>query len=156
MRAKTTMPPRLAVIGIGFALLAFATSAQTTWDLVTADEEARDRAAPHVSGPADLPAPPVIELLRPDISRPVSNPTTIEVRFSAGSGAPVDMRTFKATYGWLGINITSKLLAHAKKTSDTLLAEAVDLPSGNHKVTLSIANSTGKTASRTFHFSIVQ
>lgn len=150
------MTSRLVVTGVGFALMALATAAQTTWDLVTTDEEARDRAASHVPGPADLPAPPAIELLRPDISRPISNPTTIEVRFSPGSGAPVDMGTFRATYGWLGINITNRLLEHAKKTPDTLLAEAVDLPSGDHKVTISIANMVGKTASRTFHFSVAQ
>jgi archaellum component FlaD/FlaE len=80
----------------------------------------------------------------------------MEVRFSAGSGTAVDMQTFRATYGWLGINITRRLLEHAKKTTDTLLAEDVDLPFGDHKVTLSIANISGKTASRTFRFSVAR
>jgi hypothetical protein len=86
----------------------------------------------------------------------ISNPTTIEVRFGAGSGAAIDMRSFRATYGWLGINITNRLLEHATKTSDTLLAENVDLPAGSHRVTLSIANMLGKRASRTFRFSVAR
>jgi hypothetical protein len=150
------MRQTLVITALSFALLALPAIAQTTWDLVTPEEEARDAAAPHLQGPTDLPAPPLIQLLRPDISKPVSNPTTIEVRFSAGSGAAVDMQTFKATYGWLGINITRRLLEHAKKTTDTLLAEDVDLPLGDHKVTLSIANISGKTASRTFRFSVAR
>jgi hypothetical protein len=104
----------------------------------------------------DLPAPPLIKLLRPDISKPINNPITIVVRFGAGSGVAVDMRTLEATYGWLWIDITNRLLAHAKKTPDTLVAENVDLPLGEHKVTLSIANTSGKTASRTFRFSVAR
>jgi hypothetical protein len=151
------MRPTLTVTALSFALLTLPTVAQTTWDLVTPEEEARDNVAPHLSGPADLPAPPLIHLRRPDISRPVNNPTTIELQFSAGPGSAVDMRTFRATYGWLGINITSRLLEHAKKTTpDTLLAENVDLPLGDHKVTVSIANASGKMASQTFRFSVAR
>jgi hypothetical protein len=98
----------------------------------------------------------VIQLLRPDISKPINNPITIEVRFSAGSGTAIDMRTLKATYGWLGINITSRLLAHAKRTPNTLMAENVDLPIGDHRVRVSIANMSGKTASKTFRFSVAR
>jgi hypothetical protein len=141
---------------LSFALLSLPTVAQTTWDLLTPAEEARDNAAPHRPGPADLPGPPLIQLLRPDISKPINNPTTIEVRFSAGPGTAIDMRTFRATYGWLGINITSRLLRHAQKTPNTLVANNVDLPLGDHKVTLSIASTSGKTASRTFRFTVAQ
>lgn len=123
---------------------------------MTAQQSARDRAAQHRPESPDLPAPPVIQLLRPDISKPIKSPTTIEVRLSAGSGTPVDMRTFEATYGWLRIDITDRLLARAKKTPDSLLAENVNLPLGEHSVTLSVANISGKPASRTFNFSVVQ
>jgi hypothetical protein len=150
------MIPRFAVMALSLGLLAPLSVAQTQWDLVTPEEDGRDRAAPHIPGPGDLPAPPVIELLRPDISKPVQNPVTIEVQFSSGSSAPVDMRTVRATYGWLGINITNRLLEHATIRPDSLSAENVNLPLGDHKVTLSIANTAGKTASRTFQFSIVQ
>ena len=149
------MRPRLVITALSSALLTLPV-AQATWDLVTPKEDARDRAAPHRPGPADVAAPPLIQLLRPDISKPINNPTTIEVRFSAGSSAAVDMRIFKATYDWLGIDITNRLLAHAKMTPDTLLAKNVDLPPGEHSVTLSIANTAGKTTSQTFRFSVAR
>jgi hypothetical protein len=136
-------------------VLAVPSVAQAKWDLITPEEDARDRAAPKVPGPSDLPAPPVIELVRPaDISKPVQNPITIELRFASGAGPAIDMQSFRATYGWLGINITSRLLEHATKLSDSLVAENVDLPVGDHRVTVSIANTAGKTASKTFRFTI--
>jgi hypothetical protein len=143
------MSPKLAITALTLALLAIPSVARS-YDLITPEEDARDRAAPHVPGPSDLPAPPVIELVRPDISKPVQNPVTIEVRFGSGSGPAIDMQTFRASYGWLGINITSRLLEHATKRPDSLVAENVDLPPGDHRVTISIANTSGKTASRTF------
>ena len=64
------------------------------------------------------------------------------------------MQSFKAAYGWLGLNITGRLLEHAVATPNSLSAANVDLPSGSHKITLAIADDTGKTASKTFQFSI--
>jgi hypothetical protein len=66
------------------------------------------------------------------------------------------MGSFRATYGWLGINITRRLLEHAVTTPNSLSAENVNLPRGNHRVTLSIADTSGKTASQTFRFSVAQ
>jgi hypothetical protein len=150
------MRPQLPVTLLSVVLLALPAVAQPRWDLVTPSEEARDRAVPHRPGPAGVPASPLIQLLRPDISKPIQNPTTIEVRFSAAPGAAINMQTFKATYGWVGLNITSRLLKHARKTRDTLLAQNVDLPPGDHKVTLSISTTSGATAARTFRFSVAQ
>ena len=116
---------------------------------------ARQRGAGRAA-PADLPPPPAIDLVRPDVSGPVRNPVTIEVRFRAGASHAIDMRTFNATYGRLGINITSRLLEHAVTTPDGLSAANVELPTGSHRVTLSIADTSGKTASRTFRFSVVR
>lgn len=153
---RRSVSPKFVVTAVALALLALPSVAQTRWELLTPDEEASDRAAPHVPGPIDLPAPPEIELLRPDISTPIKNPVTIEARFRAGPGASINMGSFKAVYGWLGINITSRLLEHASKTPNGLVAENVDIPSGDHKVTLSIADNNGKTASRTFQFSVAR
>ena len=136
--------------------LAVSASPSVAWsyELITPEEDARDRAAPQTPAPSDLPAPPVIELVRPNIAQPVQNPVTIELRFATGSGPDTNMQSFRATYGWLGINITSRILEHAIKTPDSLVAEDVDLPLGDHRVTVSIANTAGKTASKTFRFTI--
>jgi hypothetical protein len=150
-----SMRTRLLLVPLGLALATLPVKARA-WRLITPDEEARDSVAPEGVAPADLPPPPTIDLLRPDISAPVRNPVTIEVRFRAGASHAIDMRTFNATYGRLGINITSRLLEHAATTPDGLSAENVELPTGSHRVTLSIADTSGKTASRTFRFSVAR
>lgn len=148
------MNRRAFLIAQASALAARPVRGQTPWQLITPEEDARDRAAPKVPGPPDLPPPPTIDLLRPDLSKPIRNPVTIELQFGAGPGGAIDMRTFNATYGWLGINITQRLLAHAVTTPNGLSAENVELPPGDHRVTLSIADMSGKMASRTFRFSV--
>lgn len=150
------MRKSIVAVTLTLALLAIPSVAQS-YELITPEEDARDKAAPKVPPPSDLPAPPVIELVRPaDLSQPIQNPVTIELRFAAGSGPAINMQSFRATYGWLGINITSRILEHATYASDSLVAENVELPAGDHSVTVSIANTAGKTASKTFRFSITR
>lgn len=145
-----------AIAAVGFALRAVPCAAQSPWALVTPQEDARDRAAPRVPAPPDTPPPPRIDVVRPDFSRPLQNPVTIEVRFSAGPGRAIAMQSFRATYGWLGINITNRLLQHAVKGPDSLSAANVNLPTGSHRITLSIADNVGKRGSRTFQFSVAR
>ena len=54
----------------------------------------------------------------------------------------------------LGINIPQRLLDRAVVKPNGLAADNVDLPVGSHRVTMSIADTSGKTASRTFHFTV--
>jgi hypothetical protein len=151
-----TVPTKAMILfaGLGLALWALPATTQTTWKLVTPEEQARDDSAPHSPAPPDLPAPPRIEVVRPDLSRAIQNPATIEVQFTAGPGRTIDMNSFNATYGWLGLNITRRLLDHAVRRPNGLIAQNVELPPGDHRVTLSIADTTGKTASRTFRLSV--
>lgn len=146
----------LTVAALGLVQPTLRSRAQAPWPLVPPDVDARDRAAPHVPGAPNLPAPPTINLLRPDISAPIRNPVSIELRFDPGPGRAIDMGSFRATYGWLSIDITRRLLRHATAIPNGLLAENVDLPVGNHRIVLSIADTAGKRASRTFQFSVVR
>lgn len=146
---------RLLLGVLGLLLLPFGAHAMP-WRLTTPDEERRDSAAPDVPAPPDRPPPPTITLVRLDISQPIRNPVTIEVQFTPGPGSSVDMRSFNATYGRLGINITQRLLDHAVTTPSGLSAADVELPSGSHRVTLSIADTSGRTASKTIRFSVAR
>lgn len=146
---------RLLLAALGPLTLTFGGQAMA-WPLVTPEEEGRDRAAPDVPAPPDRPPPPTITLVRPDISQPVRNPVTIEVQFTPGPGSSIDMRSFNATYGRLGINITQRLLDHAVRTPGGLSAVDVELPSGSHRVTLSVADTSGRSASKTISFSVAR
>jgi len=145
---------RVALAALGLVLSTLPCIAQQQWDLITPNENARDRVAAHVPAPPNTLHPPTIDLLRPDLSGPLRNPVTIEVRFTAGPGREIDMRSFRASYGWLGMNVTNRLLRHAVRGPNTLSASNVELPVGDHRITLSIADNAGKRASRTFRFSV--
>jgi hypothetical protein len=143
-------------IAASIALAILPAAAQSVWHLITPQEEARDDVAPHAPALPDRSGPPTIDLLRPDLSRPIRNPTTIELRFSPGPGGAIDMASFSATYGWLGIDVTRRLLQHAVTTGNGIVARDVDLPLGNHRITLSIADTAGRASSRTFALSVAR
>lgn len=147
---------RLVIAALGLALPTLPCIAQTPWDLVTGKENARDRVAPHTPAPQDMPPPPRIDVVTPDLSRPLQNPVSIDVHFTPGPGRAIDMQSFQASYGWLGMNVTNRLLRHAVVGPNSLSASNVDLPAGDHRITLSIADNAGKRASRTFRFSVAQ
>jgi hypothetical protein len=88
------MNRRVFLVVPALVLTALRVRAQTRWQLITPEEEERDRAAPKLPGPPDLPPPPTITLLRPDLSQPIRNPVTIEIQFSAGPGRETDMQSF--------------------------------------------------------------
>jgi hypothetical protein len=145
-----------STIAAGIGVVTLPAAAQSAWHLITPQEEARDDVAPHIPAPPDRSGPLTIDLLRPDLSRPIRNPTTIELRFSPGPGGTINTGSFNATYGWLGIDVTRRLLEHAVITANGLVAHDVDLPPGNHRITLSIADTAGGSASRTFSLSVAK
>src|SRR5262245_30783322 len=79
MALLSTMAVALAIVA-GIGLVTIPTAAQS-WRLITPQEEARDDVAPHNPSPPDRSGSPTIDLLRPDLSRPIRNPTTIELQF---------------------------------------------------------------------------
>jgi hypothetical protein len=137
--------------------LALPAQAQTVWQLVTPDEAQRDLAAPHEPRRAvpGLAHGPTIEMRRPDITSPVRVPVDINVQFIPRPNTNIDVATFKATYGWLGIDITRRLLDHASLTPAGLSANNAQLPPGGHRVTLSVADTLGQVGSRTFEFTVL-
>ena len=56
----------------------------------------------------------------------------------------------------IGIDITARLLEHATKTANSLSAQNVDLPVGDHKITVTIADNHGRTGSRVLRMSVAQ
>ena len=120
------------------------------WQLVTPVEDARDDAAPHVPQSASpaVSGAPVITVKQPDVSYPLHNPMTFDIQFTAAPGATINLPTFQARYGWLGINITSRLLQHSTRTPNGLFAADVEVPTGNHRISVSIADNLGRVGTR--------
>jgi hypothetical protein len=146
-------------------LLPIATSACVPgrWALVTPQEAEYGNGAPPSANRGVLPgtrglaasAGPAIVVEQPDVGKPLHAPLSFRVRFVPVTGTPIDPSSFRAIYGFLGLDITDRLLRHARLDSQTLTAENVDVPAGIHTVTIMIADLLGRQASRTFQFTVV-
>ena len=125
--------------------------------VVTAEEVRRDRTAPRPPRDRSLPDPlsPRIEVDRPDATHSLVAPISFRVAFRPAPGAAIVASSFHAAYGFLQLDITSRLLERARLSAAELVAEQVDIPAGQHRVTLEIADNTGRIGRRTFRFAVV-
>ena len=106
----------------------------------------------HRSSPQ--PGAPRIELVLPDIKKPVNVPTKIEVKFSGSAPAEPKPETFKALYGAFKIDITQRLLGVAKVTKDGISVAEAALPSGKHQLILLLTDSLGRETQQMVSFSV--
>ena len=131
--------------------------------LVTPEELRRDQAGMQqtfanpvtgTTGPEPGTDGPQIIVDLPNASQTLHAPLSFRVRFVPLSGAAIEVHSFKACYGFLSLDITDRLLERARLTAQGLSADEVNIPAGNHKVTLTVADSMGREGSRTFRFTV--
>jgi hypothetical protein len=139
------MQRRALIAGLAITTLGLPAASATAWDLVSPEEETQE----------DSITPPTIEVIRPDPAKPISGPVTIQIAFRTQPGASIVTSTFEATYGFLGLDITARLLQHAKLTPEGITAEDVSIPPGQHNITLSVADTMGRIAKRTFQVRVL-
>ena len=99
---------------------------------------------------------PVITVKQPDVSRPLHNPMTFDIQFSAAQGATINRSTLRVKYGWLGIDVTQRLLGHATWTASGLFAADADVPTGNHRISVSIADNLGRVGTRVANLNVLK
>lgn len=126
--------------------------------LVTPAEVAASRNTPPLqeasSDPAD-PMAPQITIVDPDsIDKAIKNPFTMEVLFKSKDGSPVDFKSFQALYGSLKLDITSRLMKEAVKTSAGIKLSNVNVPSGTHRILLRIKDSQNRLAEKELFFKV--
>ena len=93
---------------------------------------------------------PLIELVNPNLlSQAVKSPTRIELLFKPKDGA-VNLSSFKVHYGKSRFDITSRILRKAKLGVNSILIEEAELPEGEHRFAISIADIQGRMSSQEF------
>jgi hypothetical protein len=130
-----------------------AASAQS-FVLVTEQEAAASRAAGGMITPRLTPqaGAPRIEVLVPDVSKPVGAPTGIEVRFVATAPAEPRPESFRVLYGAFKIDVTQRLLGVANVTKEGIKVSGASLPSGRHQLALTITDTMGREAQQIIQF----
>ena len=138
------------------ACIASATAAPAF--LVTEQEMVESNAAPPPFTARSVSAPvkdaPRIEVASPNLSGPLASPTPIQLNFEAAAPAAVKPETFRVLYGAFGIDITQRLLGAAKLNAQGISVQEASLPSGKHKLQLSVEDSLGRKGVRVLEFQI--
>jgi hypothetical protein len=124
--------------------------------LVTEAEATASFAAGGMLNPRNVsqPGSPQIELLSPDISKPVTAPTSIEVRFVGNPPSEPKPDTFRVLYGAFRIDITQRLLGVAKVSKDGIKVKDAVLPKGRHQLSLMITDSLGRQNQQVVAFTV--
>src|SRR6516225_11958218 len=110
---------------------------------------------PQTAPAASRAGAPTIRIEEPDITRLVRSPVNIRIRFQAAANAKIDVNTLRVRYGRLGIDLTRRILAHARSTQSGVFVEDAELPRGRHRVTIQIADNMGRVGSKSFDFNVV-
>ena len=126
------------------------------FELVSTQEMQASLAAPEpLRAKAGInPGAPVIEVVSPKLSAPISSPSTIELLFQSATNSAVRPETFKAQYGRLRIDITERLLNATKVTAQGIMVKEASLPKGSHRLLLSIEDSEGRQGQKTIEFEV--
>jgi hypothetical protein len=141
-----------------FAIGALQVQSGYAFELVTAAEANASKLASAMQeaefSPVD-PRGPAIQVIDPQsLDVPLTNPFRMEVLFKPQQGASLDFTSFKALYGFLKLDITDRLLKEATKTPTGIKLANVDVPSGRHKLLLSIKDSQGRFSAKEIIFKV--
>ena len=136
-----------------FTSLTGAASAQS-FALVTEQEAAASRAAggmiiPRLTAQAGAPR---IEVLVPDVTKPVGAPTSIEVKFVTTAPAEPRPESFRVLYGAFRIDVTQRLLGVANVTKEGIKVNGANLPSGRHQLALTLTDTLGRETQQVVQF----
>jgi hypothetical protein len=150
-----------AVGAMGMSALAGA--AAGSFELLSSREYQSELVARSVPGAhfalrsADLGAP-TITVIKPEHSASLQPPVDIEVRFTPAAGATVNISSLKILYGFLKLDVTQRILkAPGVEVSGAgLKASGAQLPSGNHKLLIEVADNLGRTGQQSLEFSVAK
>src|SRR5690348_14588031 len=149
------MRRRTLIFGV-MASSYFGSRPASAWPLVTGQQLRRENAAPHhqTTPSTARSGAPTIRIEEPDTARPIRSPVRIRVSFQAAANARIAVNTFRVRYGFLGLDITNRILAHARPTPSGISEEDADLPRGRHRVTVQIADNLGRVGSQSVDFTV--
>lgn len=158
--------PRGRVLGRGairaglVAGLLMLPSLAGAFNLITPTEARASAAYDEVHPPAPFvarsidPLGPRIDIVSPDLAAALQSPMAILVKFQAAAGAEILPASFRARYGAFRIDITDRLLKATKVTKEGIHVERAELPSGSHRLFLTIEDSAQRAAEREVRFTV--
>jgi hypothetical protein len=151
-----------ASVTSGALLLPWPAQAATGFELITDDEYAREMAARR-GGMTDkgvrlVPNAPRISVVTPEVSVPVRPPVDIEIRFAATAPATINTGSLQILAGVLQLNVTKRILSSPDVllSGDGLRARSARIPAGDHRFTISIADSAGRVGTQALRIEVLK
>ena len=158
------MTPRLWVTALTSVLVGamLAGAAEPAhFELLSAREFRSELAARRAPGAQFVPRAgdlyaPTITVVKPNNSVPIQPPVDIVVHFAAAQGSTVNISTLKILYGFMKLDVTQRILQApgVQVSPEGLNASGADLPRGNHKLLIEIADNLGRIARQPIEFTV--
>jgi hypothetical protein len=142
-----------------FALALANPASSQAFDLVSQSEylasAAQETLAPSFTakstpGPSD----PIIDIRSPSLTGPVKAPVSIDLRCLPSGATRINWESLKILYGAFKLDITDRVKKEAKILTDGIQIASANLPSGNHKLLIQVANTDGKQTEREVRFTV--
>ncbi|MCX5810193.1 MAG: hypothetical protein NTX36_12630 [Proteobacteria bacterium] len=103
--------------------------------------------------PKTAPAGPDIKILSPELEKAILSPLKLMVLFIPREGTQVDISTLRVEcLKFITINITDRLKEYI--SSQGINVERAELPSGTHKIRITVADTKGGTTRMVFVFRV--
>ena len=131
------------------------------WPLITKEDVDQDRSTGRVATPQAqiVKGAPTITVDEPDPKKSIRSPVAIRIKFEAHDGAKINPQTFKVIYGFgfIGLDITDRIRSHANVAPSGISADDAQIPSGQHKITIQVAddNEPPRMGVQTFEFTVL-
>jgi len=159
MKAHDRAPKlRQALVLLAWAAGATLAQAQAHGPWLISEAELRqERATPAPPSPkfSASPGAPRLELLQPKPGPDtLASPFDIQLRWNAEGEARIEPQTLRIRYGWMGLDITQRVLAQAEVTAEGLRIRKAALPNGEHKLAVEIADSLQRVGRRQFEVKV--
>lgn len=84
----------------------------------------------------------------------VAAPVRIELAFAPKPGTRIVPSSFRVLYGLLKIDLTERLRKHATVTEDGVVVDRANVPEGQHRLILQVADDQGNTAEQELLFRV--
>jgi len=153
---KTMVAVLALAAGFGAATMASAApkaDAAAQWSLVSPKEAVEETSA-ETSGAYKAPSEalskdpfaPAIQVLIPRIDAPTKPPFNVRVEVKPVGNLGVDYKSLKIRYGWMGLDVTARMLQYGKWQGNAFIVSGAVAPAGTHNFKVSIADTAGHRA----------
>ena len=98
---------------------------------------------------------PLISISSPTKTSVLYSPIRVEINFKSADDANIQFDSLRVLYGWLNLDITDRIKEHAQVTAAGILAENVELPVGEHHITIEIMDTMKRRTEKEVAFEVL-